>query len=210
MSVLALFPRRTVIPVVTVRDPGPAVRLAQALLAGGLHSIEVTLRTDQALLCARRIIEQVPDIRVGIGTILTVDALKAAADTGARFLVSPGVTKKVARAAAGCGVPYLPGVSNATDVMRACELGFPMLKFFPAEAAGGIAVLRQFMQVFPDVGFCPTGGINESNVERYFSQDNVFAVGGSWITPSELIQAGDWDGIQQRAAAAARLGQRFA
>ncbi|MEW9529329.1 bifunctional 4-hydroxy-2-oxoglutarate aldolase/2-dehydro-3-deoxy-phosphogluconate aldolase [Microbispora sp. NPDC049125] len=202
MSLLDLSP---VIPVVVVDDAATAVPLARALVAGGLPAIEVTLRTSAALDAIRRIAAEVPGAVVGAGTVRTVDDVKAVVEAGARFLVSPGTTPALLATMLASGVPFLPGVATATEAMTLAERGVREMKFFPAEAAGGVAYLKSLRGPMPDVRFCPTGGITPSNAPSYLALANVGCVGGSWLTPADALAAGDYKRIEALAAEAAAL-----
>jgi 2-dehydro-3-deoxyphosphogluconate aldolase/(4S)-4-hydroxy-2-oxoglutarate aldolase len=193
-----------VIPVLVVDRVEDAVPIAEALVAGGLPVLEVTLRTPAALAVIRAM-AGVPGAIVGAGTVLDPDQLAAARDAGARFIVSPGLTDRLGRAVAETGLPFLPGVATTGDVMRARDLGFSRLKFFPAQAAGGLPVLKAFAAVFGDVRFCPTGGITQDNAAAWLALPSVACVGGSWLAPAG--QAIDRDAILARARAAAGLGK---
>jgi len=191
-----------VIPVLVIDRVDEAVAIAEALVAGGLPAIEVTLRTPAAL-DAIRAIKSVPGAIVGAGTILDPGQLDAALAAGAEFLVSPGLTERLGQAAKAADAAFLPGVSNATEVMRALDLGFSRLKFFPAEAAGGMPVLRALSAVFGHVRFCPTGGITPQSAQAWLDLKAVACVGGSWLAPTG--EPVDRDIIQHRARAAASL-----
>jgi len=191
-----------VIPVLVIDRVDEAVAIAEALVAGGLPAIEVTLRTPAAL-DAIRAIKSVPGAIVGAGTILDPNQLDAALAAGAEFLVSPGLTERLGQAAKAADAAFLPGVSNATEVMRALDLGFSRLKFFPAEAAGGMPVLRALSAVFGHVRFCPTGGITPQSAQAWLDLKAVACVGGSWLAPTG--EPVDRDIIQHRARAAASL-----
>ncbi len=198
-DIMALAP---VIPVLVVDRIVDAVPIAEALLEGGLPVLEVTLRTPAAL-DAIRAMTQVAGAVVGAGTVLDPAQLASALDAGAEFIVSPGLTEPLGKAAASAGVPFLPGTSNTGDVMRARDLGFSRLKFFPAEAAGGLAVLRALAAVFSEVRFCPTGGITRETAPAWLAEPSVACVGGSWLVPRG--QAIDPEAIKARARAAAAL-----
>jgi 2-dehydro-3-deoxyphosphogluconate aldolase/(4S)-4-hydroxy-2-oxoglutarate aldolase len=184
-----------VIPVLTIERVGDAVPLARALVAGGVCTLEITLRTSAAVDAAKAVIAEVPDAIVGIGTVLSVADFERSRQLGAHFTVSPGATRELLDAAASSDLPLLPGVATASELMLARERGFDTLKFFPAEQAGGIAMLRAWAGPFPDVRFCPTGGISAANAAEWLSEPTVLAVGGSWICPTSSIRAGDWPGI---------------
>ena len=191
-----------VIPVLVIDRVDEAVAIAEALVAGGLPAIEVTLRTPAAL-DAIRAIKSVPGAIVGAGTVLDPGQLDAALTAGAEFLVSPGLTERLGQAAKAADAAFLPGVSNATEVMRALDLGFSRLKFFPAEAAGGMPVLRALSAVFGHVRFCPTGGITPQSAQEWLDISAVACVGGSWLAPKG--EPFDRDTILHRARAAASL-----
>jgi 2-dehydro-3-deoxyphosphogluconate aldolase/(4S)-4-hydroxy-2-oxoglutarate aldolase len=194
-----------VVPVVVLEDPGQAVPLARALVAGGLPAIELTLRTPAALEAVKRIAAEVPEAVVGAGTVTTPGQAAAAAAAGARFLVSPGCTDTLREAMAGTGLPFLPGVATASEALALLEHGVTAMKFFPAKAAGGAAYLRALGGPLPQVLFCPTGGITPDSAADYLALPNVGCVGGTWLTPPELVRAGDWDRIEHLARQAAAL-----
>ncbi|HUN33557.1 MAG TPA: bifunctional 4-hydroxy-2-oxoglutarate aldolase/2-dehydro-3-deoxy-phosphogluconate aldolase [Trebonia sp.] len=189
-----------VIPVVVLEQPADAVPLAQALLAGGVPVIEITLRTPRALDIIRAIADDVPDAIVGAGTVTTPALVRQAVEAGAQFLVSPGTTELLLDAMDDAGVPSLPGVSSASQVMRLLERGQREMKFFPAEASGGRAFLSAMASPFPDARFCPTGGITAATAPLYRQLANVECVGGSWLTPKDAIAAQDWGQIEKLAA----------
>ena len=194
-----------VVPVLTIERAEEAVPLARALLAGGLSAIEVTLRTSAALDAVRAIAAEVPDAVVGVGTVTKPLDIARALDAGAQFLVSPGTPAALAQALADAPVPALPGCSTVTEAMTLAALGFPVLKFFPAEPSGGVAWLKAVAEPLPDIRFCPTGGVNGDNAAAYLALGNVIAVGGSWVAPRAAIAAGDFAGITARAKIAASL-----
>ena len=184
-----------VIPVVVLDDPDAAAPLARALVDGGIGIIELTLRTPRALECARIIAAEVPEIVLGIGTVLSAADLEAAVGAGAQFLVSPGSTPGVLAAAADADVPLLPGVSSVTEAMALAEAGYRDLKFFPAQQAGGAPFLKALASPLPHLRFCPTGGIGIDTAPDYLALPNVVCVGGSWLTPADAIAAADWPRI---------------
>jgi len=202
-SVFELGP--AVVPVVVLEDVEDAVPLAEALVAGGLTAIEVTLRTPAALESIRAITRAVPDAVVGAGTLLTPDHVAAAKAAGARFLVSPGWTDRLLDAMRGSGLPFLPGVSTASEVVGLLERGVTDMKFFPAEAAGGTAYLRSLASPLPQARFCPTGGIDADRAPDYLALPNVGCVGGTWMLPKSALQARDWDRITALAREAAAV-----
>lgn len=197
--------RAPVIPVVTLERAEDAVPLGRALLAGGLPVIEITLRTDAALAGARALRTEVPDAVVGLGTLMGPEQLEAAAATGAAFLVSPGTTPALIEAMREQpgAIAWLPAAATASEVMLLRSAGYNALKFFPAEACGGTAWLKAVRPVFPEMLFCPTGGIDAKRAGDYLALPNVACVGGSWVAPPDLIKEGAWDEIERRAHAAA-------
>lgn len=192
---------KPIMPVMVINDISDAIPMAQALVAGGVRMLEVTLRTDIGLDAIRLIKQTVPDVIVGAGTVTSAQQLEQALAAGAEFIVSPGISKELLNAAVAWGGPYLPGVSTPSEVMQARAAGFKYQKFFPAEAAGGIAMLKALKGPFFDVKFCPTGGIDQTNYKNYLAQDNVFAVGGSWLTPKELVAEFNWQAMTTLAIA---------
>lgn len=205
LTIDEIFARAPVIPVVTIADPAAAVPLARALLEGGLPVIEVTLRTPAALEALSRIAQELPDALPGAGTICDPEQYRQARTAGARFAVSPGLTPALFEAGRTGEVPLLPGVATASEIMAAREAGYRLLKFFPAEPAGGAAALKAFAGPFPDVRFCPTGGITLASAPGYLALSNVLCVGGSWMVPKAAIESGDWDEITRLACTAAAL-----
>jgi 2-dehydro-3-deoxyphosphogluconate aldolase/(4S)-4-hydroxy-2-oxoglutarate aldolase len=190
-----LFKEAKVIPVLTIERPEDAVPLAKALVAGGVTTLEVTLRTPVAIEAAKAIMADVPDAIVGIGTILNADDLARAEALGAKFGISPGATSDLLKAAAASRLPFAPGIATASDLMQALAHGFDLVKFFPAEQAGGIKALRALAGPFPNVLVCPTGGIGEANAATWLAEPNVVAVGGSWLCPAAEVRSGNWAGI---------------
>ncbi|GAA8786788.1 bifunctional 4-hydroxy-2-oxoglutarate aldolase/2-dehydro-3-deoxy-phosphogluconate aldolase [Helicobacter pylori] len=194
IEVLQISP---IIPVVVIEDIKDAVPLAQSLVEGGIHIIEVTLRSSCALEAIELIAKNVPKMRVGAGTILDPTQLEQAQNRGAEFLISPGLTIKLLEYAKKKDMPLIPGVSSSSEVMQALELGYSALKFFPAEYCGGVKLLNAFNGPFKGVKFCPTGGISIDNMRSYLNLENVLCVGGSWLTPKNLIQNKEWDKITE-------------
>ena len=190
-----LFREAKIIPVLTIDRLEDAVPLALALVAGGVTTLEVTLRTPVAIEAAKAIISDVPDAVVGIGTILNADDLARAEALGAKFGISPGATPELLQAAAASRLPFAPGIATASDLMQALAHGFDLVKFFPAEQAGGIKALRALAGPFPNVLVCPTGGIGEANAATWLAEPNVVAVGGSWLCPAAEVRSGNWAGI---------------
>ena len=202
LSFMSLGP---VIPVLTVRDAEDGVAQARALVAGGLLAIEVTLRTAGALAAITAIRDAVPGAVVGAGTILTPDHIAEACAAGARFLVSPGVSPRLAQAAAAAPVPFLPGVATASEAIALMDLGFRALKLFPAEAVGGAKLLASLAAPLPDLRFCPTGGIDLAKASTYLALPNVPCVGGSWMLPKAALSSGDYATVEKLAREASAL-----
>ncbi|WQZ89908.1 bifunctional 4-hydroxy-2-oxoglutarate aldolase/2-dehydro-3-deoxy-phosphogluconate aldolase [Helicobacter pylori] len=194
IEVLQISP---IVPVVVIEDIKDAVPLAQSLVEGGIPIIEVTLRSSCALEAIELIAKNVPKMRVGAGTILNPTQLEQAQNRGAEFLISPGLTIKLLEHAKKKDMPLIPGVSSSSEVMQALELGYNALKFFPAEYCGGVKLLNAFNGPFKGVKFCPTGGISTDNMRSYLNLENVLCVGGSWLTPKNLIQNKEWDKITE-------------
>ncbi|MEV5102966.1 bifunctional 4-hydroxy-2-oxoglutarate aldolase/2-dehydro-3-deoxy-phosphogluconate aldolase [Streptomyces massasporeus] len=201
-SVLDLAP---VVPVVVIEDAADAVPLARALVAGGLPAIEVTLRTPAALEAIREIAREVPGSVVGAGTVIRPAQVAEAVAAGSRFLVSPGWTDVLLEAMRASGVPFLPGVSTASEVVALLERGVREMKFFPAQAAGGTAYLKSLSGPLPQARFCPTGGIGPASAPDYLALPNVGCVGGSWMLPQDALAARDWGRVEELARAAAGL-----
>lgn len=195
-----------VIPVLVVDDVKDAIPLAEALIAGGLPVLEVTLRTAAALAVIREM-ARVGGGYVGAGTVLTPTQVYRAKDAGACFAVAPGATETLIRACEDASLPLLPGAVTASEVMEAMEYGFDMLKFFPAETSGGASALKALSAPLPGVSFCPTGGVTAQNARTYLDLANVACVGSSWIAPKSATESGDWTGIENRARHAAQLRQ---
>ncbi len=201
-EICALAP---IVPVLVIHDVRHARPLAEALIAGGLPALEVTLRTPAALE-AISAMAGVPGGHVGAGTLITPEDVRAAKQAGASFGVSPGATDALLDACEAEELPLLAGAATATEAMRLFERGYDMLKFFPAEASGGAPALKAIGGPLPQITFCPTGGVSPQNAETYLSLSNVLCVGGSWVAPNDLIQAGKWDDIEALAKAASLLG----
>ena len=190
-------------PVVTFTDASVAVDVARALVRGGIRVIEVTLRTPVALEAMARIARSVPEITVGAGTVLSGADLKASAEAGAAFAISPGATGVLLSAGTSGPIPYLPAIATASELMAGLAAGYRCFKFFPAGAAGGIPLLNALGGPFPDARFCPTGGISQATVKSYLDLPNVLCAGGSWLTPAEAMKNKDWAQIEMLAAKAA-------
>ncbi|WAP69254.1 2-dehydro-3-deoxy-phosphogluconate aldolase [Jiella pelagia] len=202
---LAILTAQPVVPVVAVGSAAEGVSLARALVAGGIGSIEVTLRTPAAIEAIRAIKAEVPEMVCGAGTILTPRQFADAERAGAEFIVSPGATVEILDAARDSDVPLLPGSATPSEMMAMLQEGYEILKFFPAEQIGGAALLKSLAPVIPQLKFCPTGGVSMKNVNDYLSLPNVLCVGGSWLAPKDKVAAGDWAGIEALAREAAAL-----
>lgn len=196
-----------IVPVLVVEDASQAIPLAQALVAGGLPVLEVTLRTPAAL----EVISRMADVNgghVGAGTLVTPEDVRAAKEAGATFGVSPGATDELLAACEAEDLPLLPGAATATEAMRLLARGYDMLKFFPAEASGGAPALKAIGAPLPQITFCPTGGVSFANAKSYLDLPNVLCAGGSWVAPKDMVLRGDWAGIEALAREAAKLGRQ--
>jgi len=202
-----LFGGITIVPVLTIERERDAVPLARALAEGGLRVIEVTFRTEAAPAAVAAIRTELPQVTVGAGTLLRAADVAAAVSAGAKFLVSPGTTPQLAAAALATELPYLPGIATPSEIMAMRALGICVMKLFPAEALGGVALLRALAPVFQGIAFCPTGGVDERLAEHYLALPNVPMIGGSWMAPRDAILAGDWGRIRRLAERAATIGQ---
>ena len=207
-DIAAIAARAPVIPVLTIETLETAVPLARALVKGGLPVLEITLRTAVALEALRTIIAEVPEAIVGAGTVLNPAQLDLVQRAGARFAVSPGCTEALARAARSSGIPFLPGVQTVSEAMALAELGFQVLKFFPADAAGGLTWIKAVGAPLADLRFCPTGGITAETAPAYLALANVACVGGSWVAPRVAVATGDWQSVERLAATASTLKRR--
>jgi len=204
----AIAARAPVIPVLTIETLDTAVPLARALVRGGLPVLEITLRTDAGLDAIRAVADEVPEAIVGAGSVLNAAQLDRVQRAGARFAVSPGCTDALARAARSSGLPFLPGVQTVSEAMVLGELGFGILKFFPADAAGGLTWIKAVGAPLSGLRFCPTGGITAETASAYLALPNVACVGGSWVAPRVAVATGDWQSVERLAAAAAALKRR--
>ncbi|MDP6197762.1 MAG: bifunctional 4-hydroxy-2-oxoglutarate aldolase/2-dehydro-3-deoxy-phosphogluconate aldolase [Porticoccaceae bacterium] len=200
-----LLTGHSVIPVITLDRVEDAVPLAEALVAGGIKVLEVTLRTEAAVEGIRQIVKHVPEAIVGTGTVCTEQQIKLSEDLGCQFMISPGATENLLQAGERSDIPFLPGISSVSELMRGMEYGYRNFKFFPAEAAGGPAVLKAMAGPFGDIGFCPTGGIGLHNAMEYLALPNVLCVGGSWIAQTKLINEQRWSEIETLAREACGL-----
>jgi Entner-Doudoroff aldolase len=205
MQTLDLVQHGPVIPVIVIQDANDAVPMAEALVAGGVRVLEVTLRTPAALAAMRAIARAVPDAILGAGTLRSAADVQTAVDAGCVFGVSPGYTSAIGEACSRLKLPLLPGVATASEVMAANADGLGFLKFFPASAAGGMPMLKALHGPFPDVVFCPTGGLTPENAPQYLALPNVKVCGGSWLTPADAVAAKDWGRITRLAQEASAL-----
>jgi 2-dehydro-3-deoxyphosphogluconate aldolase / (4S)-4-hydroxy-2-oxoglutarate aldolase len=208
VDIAAIAGRAPVIPVLTIEREADAVPLARALVKGGLPVLEVTLRTPAALDALREIAAEVPEAVLGAGTVLNAEQLDQAKRAGARFLVSPGCTRALAEAARTSGLPFLPGVQTVSEAMALSDQGFRLMKFFPADQAGGLGWLKAVSAPLVGLKFCPTGGIGADTAPSYLALPNVACIGGSWVAPRDAVAAGDWQKVERLAAAAANLKRR--
>lgn len=209
MNTLDIMRAAPVIPVIVIDDIEDAVPLARALVEGGLPVLEVTLRTSHGLAAIRSIAENVQGAVVGVGTLTAPAEPALAREAGAVFGVSPGLTRELADASRSAGLPLLPGVMTPSEVMAAKAAGYTQLKLFPAMPAGGIGMLNALAGPFPEISFCPTGGITATSAASFLACRNVICVGGSWLTPRELVMKKDWDAIRELAATASAFERRF-
>lgn len=194
-----VFTQGPVVPVLVIKDVDHAVPLAKALLAGGIRVLEVTLRTSAAIEAIRRIAEQVPDALIGAGTVTNEEQLKQVEQAGALFAISPGMTSDLLRAGNESSIALIPGISSTSELMNGIDFGYTHFKFFPAEASGGIKALKSISGPFPQVTFCPTGGISPNNYLDYLALGNVRCAGGSWLAPDDAVESGDWTRITELA-----------
>ena len=194
-----IFAAGPVVPVLVINDVEKAVPLAKALMEGGIKVLEVTLRTPAAIDVIKRIADEVPDSLIGAGTVTNAQQLKAVVEAGAKFAISPGMTADLLKAGMDSEIPLIPGISSTSDLMKGKDAGYTHMKFFPAEASGGVKAIKSISGPFPDVTFCPTGGIGPDNYNDYLALNNVKCVGGSWLAPDDAIESGDWARITQLA-----------
>lgn len=200
--------RSRIVPVVVIHDLKTAVPMAQALLAGGIDVIEITLRSDAALGAIEAVSRHVPAMVVGAGTVTRAEEIQSVVNAGARFALSPGFTPRLLAQVKAAGLPFVPGVASPSEAMAARDEGFTLLKCFPAAQLGGIEVLKAWGGPLPDLRFCPTGGVSLSNLRQLLDLPNVAMAGGSWITPAHLAENGDWAAITRLAAEATALAQQ--
>ncbi len=208
MSIIELLTNDPVVPLVQADDPAVAVKTSRALAAGGLKVVEVVFRTDRALECLRAVADEVPEVIAGAGTVLSAKQANAALDNGARFIVSPGLDDGVVGVAKERGVPIYPGTMTPSEVQHAFNLGLDTVKFFPASIAGGVPALKALASVFRSMRFMPTGGVSPGNLAEFLAVPAVLACGGSWLTPEDVIKAGNFDAITRLAADAVDIARR--
>ncbi|MEM8208741.1 bifunctional 4-hydroxy-2-oxoglutarate aldolase/2-dehydro-3-deoxy-phosphogluconate aldolase [Morganella morganii] len=202
LSAQSVLNAAPVVPVIVIRELHQAVPLARALVAGGIRVLEVTLRTECAIEAIRAIAEEVPEAIVGAGTVINPEQLKAVTDAGAQFAISPGLTESLLQAADQGSIPLIPGIATVSELMAGMTYGLKNFKFFPAEANGGVKALKAISGPFPDIRFCPTGGISLNNYRDYLALSSVACVGGSWLVPEDALRDGDYDRITALAAQA--------
>ena len=207
-NIIAQLEQIRVLPILVTDDVDQAIRCVTTLAENGLPAVEITLRTPNAMTVLREVVKACPTVTVGAGTILTQAQLDAVRETGAAFGISPGITPVLAKAAADSGLPYFPGVGGASDLMLALEHGFNVVKLFPSDIVGSIKMAKALGGPFPDVKFCLTGGVTVEATQALLQQSNILCVGGSWMCPASLINAGDWAAIGVLAAAAAAAGKK--
>lgn len=199
-----------VVPVVVISELAHAVPMAQALLAGGIDVIEITLRSAPALAAIEAVARALPQMQVGAGTLTRAAEVAQVMGAGARFALSPGATPALLEAVTEAGLPFVPGVATASEAMAARDAGFTLLKCFPAAQLGGVALLRAWAGPLPDLRLCPTGGVSAAELASYLALPNVAMVGGSWLTPAQAVQAGDWGQVQALAREACEAAARIA
>lgn len=194
-----VFTQGPVVPVLVIKEVEHAVPLAKALIAGGIRVLEVTLRTSAAIEAIRKIAEEVPDALIGAGTVTNEEQLKQVEEAGALFAISPGMTSDLLKAGNESSIALIPGISSTSELMNGIDFGYTHFKFFPAEASGGIKALKSISGPFPEVIFCPTGGISPNNYLDYLALGNVRCAGGSWLAPDDAVESGDWERITELA-----------
>ncbi|OUS27156.1 keto-deoxy-phosphogluconate aldolase [Thalassotalea sp. 42_200_T64] len=205
-----IFALGNIVPVLVIENVEDAVPIAKALIAGGISVLEVTLRTANALAVIKEIATNVPEAMIGSGTVINPETLQQSIDAGAKFAISPGLTKELLAAAKQSSIPLIPGIASISELMTGIDAGFDHFKFFPAEAVGGAKAIKSISGPFPNIRFCPTGGINESNMGNYLSLGNVSCVGGSWLVPDNVVAAKDWDAITEITKKAVAASAAFA
>ncbi|NMP15290.1 bifunctional 4-hydroxy-2-oxoglutarate aldolase/2-dehydro-3-deoxy-phosphogluconate aldolase [Thalassotalea sp. Y01] len=204
-----IFAMGPIVPVLVIENIEDAVPIANALIAGGINVLEVTLRTDNALQVISEIANRIPSAMVGAGTVTNPETFQQVVDAGAKFAISPGLTKELLEAAKASTVPLIPGIASISELMTGIDGGFDHFKFFPAEAIGGAKAIKSISGPFPNITFCPTGGINQDNMGNYLSLKNVACIGGSWLVPDDAVANKDWDRITQITKAAVEASKQF-
>lgn len=190
-----IFAMGPIVPVLVIENVEDAIPIAKALMAGGIRVLEVTLRTENALQVIRKIADELPDAMVGAGTVTNPQTLRQAQEAGAKFAISPGMTRELLEASGEASIPLIPGIASISELMTGIDAGLDHFKFFPAEAIGGAKSIKSIAGPFPDIRFCPTGGINKDNMNNYLSLKNVSCIGGSWLVPADAVANKDWDQI---------------
>ena len=193
----ALCARARILPVIVINDPADVLPFADAMAAGGLSALEITLRSAHGLDAVRLLRKERPNLDVGVGTVLDVRMFDAAVEAGAQFIVTPGATEEILQAGVAAPIPLLPGIATPSEIMQAYRLGYRRFKLFPANVYGGVDALKAFAGPFAELKFCPTGGVNPGNVKNYFQQPNLLCVGGSWMLPGDVVKAKDWGRVEQ-------------
>jgi len=201
-SFSTLMGKQTLLPIIQANSVPEGIEIAKAMSAAGINLVEVVLRTEASLDIIKAIKHELPELKVGAGTVIDSDILKQALDAGSDFIITPTISNKLLTELANCSVPVVPGVSNTADILLAIEFGYTELKLFPASLSGGAPFLKAMSSVFKGISFCPTGGINESNQQEYLALTNVFAVGGTWIAKPDWVESGQWSKITSACRAA--------
>lgn len=204
-----IFAMGPIVPVLVIENIEDAVPIANALIAGGISVLEVTLRTANALDVIKEIATKLPNAMVGAGTVINPETLQQSIDAGAKFAISPGLTKELLAASKESNIPLIPGIASISELMTGIDAGFDHFKFFPAEAIGGAKAIKSISGPFPNIRFCPTGGINIGNMGNYLSLTNVACIGGSWLVPDEAVLNKDWDKITQITKDAVAASKKF-
>ncbi|WNC66813.1 bifunctional 4-hydroxy-2-oxoglutarate aldolase/2-dehydro-3-deoxy-phosphogluconate aldolase [Thalassotalea nanhaiensis] len=205
-----IFALGSIVPVLVIENVEDAVPIAKALIAGGINVLEVTLRTANALDVIREIASKVPEAMIGSGTVTNPDTLQQSIDAGAKFAISPGLTKELLVASKNSPIPLIPGIASISELMTGIDAGFDHFKFFPAEAVGGSKSIKSISGPFPNIRFCPTGGINQDNMGNYLSLNNVSCIGGSWLVPNDAVANKDWAKITEITKNAVASAKQFA
>ena len=205
-----IFALGSIVPVLVIENVEDAVPIAKALIAGGIKVLEVTLRTANALAVIKEIATKVPEAMIGSGTVINPETLQQSIDAGAKFAISPGLTKELLTASKNSTIPLIPGIASISELMTGIHAGFDHFKFFPAEAVGGSKSIKSISGPFPNIRFCPTGGINQDNMGNYLSLNNVSCIGGSWLVPNDAVANKDWARITEITKSAVAAAKQFA